>query len=605
MLFGFALLGLVVPLGCVQDLLPVSLARATLHRPTSAPRLLVHGIPRLTPRVRGQKNTGALPQLVDITDSTGINFNHLSSPEQKYIVESMSGGVALLDYDRDGWPDIYFTNAQSVEMALGGKKARSALYHNNHDGTFTDVTEKAGVGDPCWAMGAVVGEYNNDGWPDLLVTCFGGVVLYRNNGDGTFTDVTKQAGLAGDKGWATGATFGDYDGDGWDDLFISHYVDFHLDQLPEFGSSLTCQYHGINVQCGPRGLEGSLGNLYHNNGNGTFTDVSEQAGIRSSRKTFGLTAVWSHFEPDGPLDLLVANDAGANYLFQNDGHGHFSEVGFSAGVAVSQDGANQANMGIALGDYLHTGRPSIAISHFSEEYMALYRNDGKMNFTDVSFTSRVAPATTRYVGWGNAFLDFDNDGWPDLFLVDGHVYPQVDQIASGPKYREPALLFLNERTGTFQNVTQMVGPAIQVPRVSRGVAVGDLFNSGRMDMVIENLQGQPTILRPEGGPANHWISFQLEGAKSNRLALNARVKITAGDLVQTSEVRSGGSYLSQSDLRVHFGLGDKQRVDKVEILWPEGATETLTSLVADHFYCVKERKGVVQPGEVNPGLVNR
>lgn len=605
MLFGFALLGLVVPLGCVQDLLPVSLAHATLQRPTSAPRLLVHGIPRLTPRVRGQKNTGALPQLVDITDSTGINFNHLSSPEQKYIVESMSGGVALLDYDRDGWPDIYFTNAQSVEMALGGKKARSALYHNNHDGTFTDVTEKAGVGDPCWAMGAVVGEYNNDGWPDLLVTCFGGVVLYRNNGDGTFTDVTKQAGLAGDKGWATGATFGDYDGDGWDDLFISHYVDFHLDQLPEFGSSLTCQYHGINVQCGPRGLEGSLGNLYHNNGNGTFTDVSEQAGIRSSRKTFGLTAVWSHFEPDGPLDLLVANDAGANYLFQNDGHGHFSEVGFSAGVAVSQDGANQANMGIALGDYLHTGRPSIAISHFSEEYMALYRNDGKMNFTDVSFTSRVAPATTRYVGWGNAFLDFDNDGWPDLFLVDGHVYPQVDQIASGPKYREPALLFLNERTGTFQNVTQMVGPAIQVPRVSRGVAVGDLFNSGRMDMVIENLQGQPTILRPEGGPANHWISFQLEGAKSNRLALNARVKITAGDLVQTSEVRSGGSYLSQSDLRVHFGLGDKQRVDKVEILWPEGATETLTSLVADHFYCVKERKGVVQPGEVNPGLVNR
>ena len=605
MLFGFVLLGLVVPLGCVQDLLPVSLARATLHGPTSTPPLLVHGIPQLTSRVRGQKNTGALPQLVDITDSTGINFNHLSSPEQKYIVESMSGGVALLDYDRDGWPDVYFTNAQSVEMALGGKKARSALYHNNHDGTFTDVTEKAGVGDPCWAMGAVVGDYNNDGWPDLLVTCFGGVVLYRNNSDGTFTDVTKQAGLAGDKGWATGATFGDYDGDGWDDLFVAHYVDFRLDQLPEFGSSLTCQYHGINVQCGPRGLEGSLGNLYHNNGNGSFTDVSEQAGIRSSRKAFGLTAVWSHFEPDGPLDLLVANDAGGNYLFQNDGHGHFSEVGFSAGVAVSQDGANQANMGIALGDYLHTGRPSIAISHFSEEYMALYRNDGKMNFTDVSFTSRVAPATTRYVGWGNAFLDFDNDGWLDLFLVDGHVYPQVDQIATGPKYREPALLFLNERTGTFQNVTQMVGPAIQVPRVGRGVALGDLFNNGRTDIVIENLQGQPTILRPEGGPANHWISIQLEGAKSNRLALNARVKITAGDLVQTSEVRSGGSYLSQSDLRVHFGLGDKQRVDKVEISWPDGATETLTSLVADHFYCVKEGKGVVQPGEVNPGLVNR
>src|ERR1700731_1709637 len=245
------------------------------------------------------------PKLVDITASTEIHFEHQSSPEAKFIAESMSGGVALIDYDRDGWPDIYFTNAQSVEMALHGVKARSALYHNNRDGTFTDVADKAGVGYPCWAMGASVGDYNNDGWPDLLVTCFGGVVLYRNNGGGTFTDVTKQAGLAGDTGWATGASFGDYDGDGWDDLFISHYVDFHLDQLPEFGSSLTCQYHGINVQCGPRGLEGSLGNLYHNNGNGTFTDVSEQAGIRSSRKTFGLTAVWSHFEPDGPLDLLA------------------------------------------------------------------------------------------------------------------------------------------------------------------------------------------------------------------------------------------------------------------------------------------------------------
>ncbi len=386
----------------------------------------------------GSQTDVPLPQLVDITASTGIKFDHLSSPEQKYIVESMSGGVALIDYDRDGWPDIYFTNAQSVDMALAGKKARSALYHNNHDGTFTDVTDKAGVGYPCWAMGAVVGDYNNDGWPDLLVTCFGGVVLYRNNGDGTFTDVTKQAGLRNDSQWATGAAFGDYDRDGWVDLFVSHYVDFHLDDLPAFGSRQTCKYRGIDVQCGPRGLKTSSSNLYHNNGDGNFTDVSKQSGIRDSPNAFGLTAVWSDFDDDGHLDLFVANDAGRNYLFQNDRSGHFTEIGFAAGVAASQDGAEQANMGVALGDYLHTGRFSIAITHFSDEYAALFRNDGGMSFTDVSYTSGIAPSTTPYVGWGDAFFDFDNSGWLDLFMVNGHVYPQMDTAEAGPKYREPS-----------------------------------------------------------------------------------------------------------------------------------------------------------------------
>jgi enediyne biosynthesis protein E4 len=542
---------------------------------------------------------------VDITNSTGIKFEHLSSPEQKYIVESMSGGVALIDYDRDGWPDIYFTNAQSVDMALSGKKARSALYHNNHDGTFTDVTDRAGVGDPCWAMGAAVGDYNNDGWPDLLVTCFGGVVLYRNNGDGTFTDVTKQVGLSSDSGWATGASFGDYDGDGWDDLFVSHYVDFHLDNLPSFGSSPTCKYRGIDVQCGPRGLKGSPSNLYHNNGDGTFLDVSKKAGIRNSADSFGLTAVWSHFDNEGYLDLFLANDAGRNYLFQNDGSGNFSEIGFSAGVAVSQDGADQANMGVALGDYEHTGRLSMAVTHFSDEYTALFRNDGKMNFTDASFTSGVAPSTTSYVGWGDAFFDLVNDGWLDLFLVNGHVYPQVDTGEAGPKYREPALLFLNQRNGTFKDISKLVGPALQVPRVSRGVAIGDLFNDGRTDIVIENLQGRPTILRPQGGPPNHWISFQLEGTQSNRLALNARVRATAEDLVQTGEVLSGGSYLSQNDLRIHFGLGTKERVDEVKIFWPEGKTETLTHLAADRFYYVKEGEGILPMEKSRPPLPKR
>jgi enediyne biosynthesis protein E4 len=532
--------------------------------------------------------TSLLPRLVDITGSTGIKFKHLSSPEQKYIVESMSGGVALIDYDRDGWPDIYFTNAESVDMALAGEKARSALYHNNHDGTFTDVTDKAGVGYPCWAMGAVVGDYNNDGWPDLLVTCFGGVVLYRNNHDGTFTDVTKESGLSTDSGWATGAAFGDYDRDGWADLFVSHYVALSLNNLPTFGSVKACKYHGIDVQCGPKGLDGSPDNLYHNNGDGTFTDVSKKAGFDDSRHRFGLTALWSDFNDDGRLDLFVANDGQPNYLYRNDGDGHFTDVADVAGVAVNQDGAEQANMGLALGDYMHSGLFSLVVTHFNDEYTALFRNDGKMNFSDVSYASGIAPATTPYVGWGDAFVDFDNDGWIDLFLVNGHVYPQVDSLDITAKYHEPGLLFLNHHDGTFKNISNLVGPAIQIPRVSRGVAVGDLFNDGHLDIVIENLQGEPTILQPQGGSTNHWIGFALEGTKCNRLALNARVKVIAGDIVQTGQVLSGGSYLSQNDLRVHFGLGSRDHVDRVEILWPDGRVEVRFNLAADKSYAIKE-----------------
>jgi hypothetical protein len=533
------------------------------------------------------------PQLVDITASTGINFEHLSSPEAKFIVESMSGGVALIDYDGDGWPDIYFTNAQSVEMALHGKKSRSALYHNNHDGTFTDVSDKAGVGTPCWAMGAVVGDYNNDGLPDLLVTCFGGVVLYRNNGDGTFTDVTKSAGLGADTGWATGAAFGDYDGDGWPDLFISHYVDFHLDDLPTFGSSKSCKYLGLDVQCGPRGLKGSADSLYHNNGNGTFTDVAEKSGVGDPEHRYGLTAIWSDFDNDGKLDLFVTNDGQSNYLYQGDGTGKFTDVSLTSGVAVNEDGGEQANMGVAMGDYLHSGRMSLAISHFDIEYAALYRNDGGMSFTDVSVASGIARGTQGYVGWGDAFVDFSNDGWQDLFLVNGHVYPQVDSAQLAVKYLEPKLLFLNQRDGSFRNISNQAGPAIRVPQVSRGMAIGDLFNDGRLEAVVENLSGKPMILCPEGGPQNHWISFQLEGAKGNRLALNARIRAAAGELVQVGEVLSGGSYLSQNDLRVHFGLGTHGQLDKAEIHWQGGTVETLTRLVADRFYVVRQGQGVV------------
>jgi len=542
-----------------------------------------------------QVESTSYPELVDITDSTGIQFEHLSSPEQKFIVESMSGGVAIIDYDVDGWPDIYFTNAPNVAMALQGKKARSVLYHNNHDGTFTDVSDKAGVGYPGWAMGAVVGDYNNDGKPDLLVTCFGGVVLYRNNGDGTFTDVTKEAGLSGDTLWATGAAFGDYDNDGFVDLFVSHYVDFHLDNMAAFGSSDSCKYMGIDVQCGPRGLKASPDNLYRNNRDGTFSDVSAKSGVGDTERRYGLTALWSDFDDDGKLDLFVTNDGQPNYLYRGNGTGKFEDVSFSSTVALNEDGVAQANMGVAIGDFMHTGRMSLLISHFDNEYAAFYRNDGEMNFTDISMSSKIAPGTRGYVGWGDAFVDFSNSGWQDYFLVNGHVYPQVDSLKSRLRYAEPKLLFLNQRNGTFKNISTGVGPAVQVPQVSRGMAVADLFNDGKLEAVVENLVGMPMILRPKGGPQNHWVSFQLEGVKSNRLALNARVQVSEGNLSQLGEVLSGGSYLSQNDLRLHFGLGDKEQIDKVKIIWPSGKVEMLANITADRVYLVREGQGIVLP----------
>ena len=392
---------------------------------------------------------------------------------------------------------------------------------------------------------------------------------------------------------ATGAAFGDYDGDGWADLFVSHYVDFHLNDLPVFGSSKSCKYLGLDVQCGPRGLKGTSDNLYHNNGDGTFTDVSKKAGVDDPERRYGLTAIWSDFNNDGKLDLFVTNDGQANYLYQGDGAGKFEDVALVSGVAANEDGFEQANMGVALGDYSHTGGMSLLLSHFDIEYAALYHNEGGMNFADVSIPSGIARGTQGFVGWGDAFVDFDNDGWQDFFLVNGHVYPQVDTAHKATRYLEPKLLFLNQRDGTFRNISRQTGPAIQIEQVSRGLAVGDLFNDGRIETVVGNLVGKPMILRPEGGPSNHWISFQLEGVKCNRLALNARVRATAGDLVQLGEVISGGSYLSQHDLRLHFGLGSHERLDRAEILWPNGKKEVLSNLAADRFYVVREGDGVV------------
>jgi hypothetical protein len=548
-----------------------------------------------------------VPELVDITASTGIRFEHLSSSDQKYIVESMSGGVALIDYDGDGWPDIYFTNAPSVAMALAGKKARSALYHNNHDGTFTDVTEKAGVRYPCWAMGAAVGDYNNDGRPDLIVSCFGGVVLYRNNGDGTFTDVTEATGLAKDKGWATGVAFGDYDGDGNSDLFVAHYVDLNLHDLPTFGSKKTCQYHDIPVQCGPRGLPGSPDSLFHNNGDGTFTEVSKLAGVDDPRHYFGLGAVWSDLNNDGKLELFVANDGEPNFLYQNDGHGHFKDIALESGVAMSAEGIEQANMGVALGDYLHSGRMSIAVSHFSDEYATLYRNEGGLSFSDVSHAAGIARASVPYVGWGDAFVDLDNSGWLDFVLVNGHVYPQVDTGKAGTAYREPKLVYMNQHDGTFRESSARAGKAVLVPQVSRGLAVGDLFHRGTMDLVVENLDGSPMILEARPNPSHHWIGLLLEGGATNRLALNARVRVTNGKMQQLGEVRSGGSYLSQNDLALHFGLGVAQQIDTLEVMWQGGETQTFKNVRGDRFYRLKQGGLMVPegPAPARPGGVKK
>jgi enediyne biosynthesis protein E4 len=544
-----------------------------------------------------------VPQLVDITSSTGITFKHLSSPEQKYIVESMSGGVALIDYDGDGWLDIYFTGAPSVAMELEGKKASGALYHNNHDGTFTDVTEKAGVGTPCWAMGVAVGDYNNDGRPDLIVSCFGGVVLYRNNGDGTFTNVTKEAHLDKDAGWATGVTFGDYDGDGNSDLFVAHYVDLNLHDLPLFGLLKTCQFHEIPVQCGPRGLKGAPDTLYHNNGDGTFTEVAKEAGVDDANRYFGLSAVWSDFNNNGKLDLFVANDGEPNYLYRNEGNGRFKEIGYDAGVAVSEDGVEQANMGLALGDYLNVGRMSVVVTHFSDEYAALYRNDGGMSFTDVSRTAGISRESAPLVGWGDAFLDLNNSGWLDLILANGHVYPQVDSVKIGATYKEPKLVFQNLRNGTFREVGAQTGSAVLVPQVSRGLAVGDLFNRGRLDVVVENLTGEPMILEAKSNPINHWISFQLEGNPTNKLALNARIRLTTGKVQQLGEIRSGGSYLSQNDLRLHFGLGSDGHADKVEVLWPNGKSQVFQDVAADCFYHLKQGETLSQIHVTRPSPI--
>jgi hypothetical protein len=433
----------------------------------------------------------------------------------------------------------------------------------------------------------------------MIITCEEGMVLFRNNGDATFTDVTKQAHLT-DPRWSTGAAFGDYDGDGFVDLMVSRYVEFDLNHLPQFGVGVTCRFRGIPVQCGPRGMKGLGDSLYHNKGDGTFTDVSRAGGVDDAHGYYGLGVIWSDFNEDGRPDLFVADDSTPNYLYKNDGNGHFTDVSYISGTAVSGDGGEMAGMGVAICDFNHTGRFSIHVTNFEDQSNSLYRNDDNMAFTDVAYAAGIGQVTIPYMGWGIGCVDFDNDGWPDLFVVNGHVYPQVDALATGMKYRQRKLVFLNQKDGKFVDVSDSVGGAVKIPQASRGAAFGDLDNDGRIDVVVENIDGLPMLLHNEGTNANHWITLELIGTRSNRLALGAKVRVVAGAVSQVDEVRSGGSYLSQNDLRQHFGLGSANKVDDVEIRWSSGNTQVLHNLAADRFYIVKEGTGIVSPEQARP-----
>ncbi len=449
-------------------------------------------------------------QFTEIAAQAGITFKHVFSPEKKYIVESMSGGVALFDYDNDGYLDIYFVNSLTVDLAAKHQKTKSALYHNNGDGTFTDVTDRAGIGDVGFGMGVAVGDYNNDGFDDLYVTCLGRNHLFKNNGNGTFTDVTNKAGV-GDPRWSTGAAFLDYDNDGKLDLFVSNYVDFDLDHLPEFGKGRTCQFKGVPVQCGPRGLPGAGDSLYHNNGDGTFTDVSKKAGVSDPNGYYGLGVICSDFDEDGYVDIFVANDSTPNFLYHNNGDGTFKEIGFTSGTAVNESGSEQGCMGVTVGDYDHDGKLDLFITNFDDEYNILYHNDGHNAFTDVSYTAKLAEVSLPYVGWGTKFFDYDNDGWLDLFVVNGHAYPQRDH------YRQRELLHHNNRDGTFSEVAAQMGTTLMQERVGRGAAFGDIDNDGDIDIVVNDLDGSPQLLRNDGGNSNNSVLIKTVGV--NRAAL--------------------------------------------------------------------------------------
>ncbi len=542
----------------------------------------------------------------NIAEQAGLTKWHhtAGTPEKKLILEAKGPGVCLIDYDNDGWLDIYLVNGSTYD-ALSGKATppHAALFHNNHDGTFTDVTEKAGVANDRWGYGCAVGDYDNDGWPDLYVTNYGKNRLYHNNHDGTFTDVAEKAGVTVG-GWSTGATFGDYDGDGRLDLFTAAYAQIDLDNPPLPGSKAasqaTCLYRGVQVMCGPRGLKGEHDHLFHNNGDGTFTDVSKKLGVDNPNGYYGLGALFADVNNDGKPDLLVANDSTPNYLYINKGNGTFEDVSYESGYALNADGREVANMGIAVGDYENNGHLSIVNTDFADDYNVLFQNDGTGFFTDVSYQAGIAVSSIPFVSFGDGFLDYDNDGWKDLLIVNGHVYPQVDKHPEwGQSYAQRVLLYHNLGNGKFALVPAVDGTGLAVVTVGRGAAFGDIFNDGKIDVVINSMDGVPILLRNVNPDHHHWVEARLVGGVDTRTgkasprdAVGATAYLVANGMRQREDVLSGGSYLSSNDLRIHFGLGDATDAGSLEIHWPSGAKETLKLPAVDRIYTIEEGKGI-------------
>ena len=531
-----------------------------------------------------------LPRFKDVAKEAGLTVSHISTPEKKYIVESMSGGAGLIDCDNDGKLDIITVNGSNIERYRAGGDPLVTLYHQDADFNFTDITKSAGLTRKGWGMGVAVADYDNDGLPDIYVTGYGGNALYHNLGNCKFEDVTDKAGVAGG-GFSTGAAWADYDKDGRVDLFVSRYVHFDMNKLPDFGGDeKNCRFKGILVQCGPWGMPGESDLLFHSRGDGTFEEVSKKAGVDDPSHYYGLGVVWGDYDNDGWPDLYVANDAGPNYLYRNKHDGTFEDVGMLSGVALSSEGQEQGSMGVDWGDYRHEGRMAMFVTNFTEQPDTLYRNMGKEGFADVSWPAKLAKPTYPYVGWGTALFDMDNDGWLDIFVGNGHVYPQVDSVPGGPAYRQPMQLFRNNRDGTFEDVSAILAA---IPAESRrGAAFGDLNNDGNIDIVIVNVGAPPTLLLNQGANNNHRVLFKLVGTKSNKMAIGARITVKAGNLTQFSEVRAGGSYISSNDPRLHFGLGAEDKMTEVEIRWPSGKVEVLHDVPADFIYTVVEGEGI-------------
>ena len=534
----------------------------------------------------------------DISEKAGLTkWTHkMGTPAKDYIIETKGSGVCLLDYDNDGWLDIYVVNGSTVD-ALTGKAAppHAALFHNNHNGTFTEVAAKAGVTNDRWGFGCAVADFDNDGFPDLYVSNFGKNRLYHNNHNGTFTDIAEKAGVTLGN-WSTGATWGDYDGDGRLDLFVAGYLHWDWDNPPAKGgeggsSNAFCTFRGEATACGPRGLKGEPDHLFHNNGDGTFTDVSEKAGVADKPGYYGLGAIFVDINNDGKPDLLVGNDSTPNYLYLNRGDGTFEDVSYASGYALNEAGRETASMGIAVGDIRNNGMLDVFNTTFSDDYKPLYRNEGDANFTDISYHIGLGEITVPFLSWGDAFFDYDNDGWKDLLMSDGHVYPQADKYNWGTSWKERPMLFRNLQGKGFENVPAVEGTGLADVIAGRGMAVGDLFNDGKIDAVINVMDGHPVLLRNVSDDHNHWIEMKLVGGPmSPRDAVGAMVYLTAGGMKQRGDVISGGSYLSSNDMRPHFGLGQATKIDDIEIHWPDGKVEHVTVPGVDRIVTITEGK---------------